>query len=192
MATWLWIIIILAVIAVFALAVMASRKRRTTALREHFGPEYERTVGHAEDPRAGEAELRSRTKQREQLDITPLAPAVRARYTGQWEVAQQQFVDDPVQSLSVADYLITSVMRERGYIADDFDSRAELISVDHPHIVENFRVAHDIQARAATGQTSTEDLRTALLRYRSLFEELVRDGSEHDHRVNDGAVRTQR
>lgn len=191
MATLLWIIIALVVIAAIALAVMASRKRRSTALREHFGPEYERTVGQAEDPRAAEAELRSRTKQREQLEITPLAPDARAHYSEQWEAAQQEFVDDPVRSLGVADRLVTSVMRDRGYMADDFDSRADLISVDHPHVVENFRVAHDIQGRAATGHASTEDLRTALLRYRSLFEELIRDGSEHDHRVDDDTVTTQ-
>jgi len=190
MATLLWIIVALVVIAAIAVAVMAARKRRSTALREHFGPEYERTVGTADDPRAAEAELRSRTKQREQLDVRPLAPAARAHYTEQWEAAQQQFVDDPIQSLGVADRLVTAVMRDRGYIVDDFETRADLISVDHPHVVDNFRVAHDIQGRANAGQATTEDLRTALLRYRSLFEELVRDGAEPERRVDGDAMTT--
>jgi hypothetical protein len=178
MATLLWIIIALIVIAAAAAAVMVARKRRSTALREQFGPEYERTVRSTDSPRAAEAELRTRTKRREQLEVTPLPPAARAHYTQQWQAVQHKFVDDPVTSLSVADHLVTSVMHDRGYIVDDFDTRADLISVDHPNVVENFRVAHDIQERAATAQVSTEDLRTALLRYRSLFQELIRDDND--------------
>jgi hypothetical protein len=56
----------------------------------------------------------------------------------------------------------------------DFDARADLVSVDHPDVVENYRVAHGIHERARQHQASTEDLREALLRYRSLFEELLR------------------
>jgi len=55
----------------------------------------------------------------------------------------------------------------------DFDARADLVSVDHPDVVENYRVAHGIHERARQHQASTEDLREALLRYRSLFEELL-------------------
>ena len=192
MAILLWIIVALVVIAVVAVAMMVARKRRSTALREHFGPEYERTVSSAENPRAAEAELRARTKQREQLEVTPLPPGAREHYTQQWQAVQHKFVDDPVTSLSVADHLVTSVMHDRGYIVDDFDTRADLISVDHPNVVENFRVAHDIQERAVTAQATTEDLRTALLRYRSLFEELIRDDAEPQNRVDNGAVATQR
>ena len=175
MKTLLWIIVALIVVAAVAIALVVSRKRRSAALRDQFGPEYERAVSQADNPRAAEAELRTRAKQREQLDVTPLPPGAREHYTQQWEAAQQKFVDDPVTSLSVADRLVTSVMHDRGYIVDDFETRADLISVDHPNVVENFRVAHGIQERSATAQASTEDLRTALLRYRSLFDELIRD-----------------
>jgi hypothetical protein len=52
------------------------------------------------------------------------------------------------------------------------------VSVDHPDVVENYRVAHGIHERARQHQASTEDLREALLRYRSLFEELLRPGDQ--------------
>ena len=65
-------------------------------------------------------------------------------------------------------------MRERGYPVEDFDQRAEDLSVDHPDVVQNYRQGH----RLATGtdrreETSTEDLRQAMWHYRALFEELV-------------------
>jgi hypothetical protein len=44
---------------------------------------------------------------------------------------------------------------------------------DHPDVVENYRLAHGIHQRAQAQQASTEDLREALLRYRSLFSELL-------------------
>ena len=47
------------------------------------------------------------------------------------------------------------------------------MSVDHPEVVENYRAAHGIHEQARQQQASTEDLREALLRYRSLFDELL-------------------
>ena len=40
-------------------------------------------------------------------------------------------------------------------------------------MVENYRAAHRISDRAHDGQVTTEDLREAMLRYRSLFDELL-------------------
>jgi hypothetical protein len=75
------------------------------------------------------------------------------------------------------------VMEERGYPMDDFERRAEDISVDHPDVVQHYRAAHDISVRleedpnASTGSTttrpSTEDLRQGLVHYRALFTELL-------------------
>jgi hypothetical protein len=55
----------------------------------------------------------------------------------------------------------------------DFDQRAADISVDHPRVVENYRSAHEIALRVGKSEATTEDLRTAMIYYRSLFEELV-------------------
>jgi hypothetical protein len=51
-ATWIWILIAIAAVVVVAAGAMTSRQHRTTALRQRFGPEYERTV---EDDQVGVA-----------------------------------------------------------------------------------------------------------------------------------------
>ena len=55
----------------------------------------------------------------------------------------------------------------------DFEQQAADISVDHSLVVSNYRIAHDIALRDKSGETSTEELRTALLHYRKLFEDLL-------------------
>jgi hypothetical protein len=64
-------------------------------------------------------------------------------------------------------------MQTRGYPVADFSQRAADISVDHPRVVANYRSAHEIALRLGKGEASTEDLRTAMIHYRSLFDELV-------------------
>ena len=179
MATWLWIVIVIIIVALIAVAAaMAARRRRTQALRERFGPEYDRAVGAREDQRAAEADLRDRERQRARLDIKPLSEAARTRYAEEWRVIQQDFVDQPEEATNAGYDLVNRVMAERGYPMRDFDARADLVSVDHPEVVENYRVAHGIHDRAQQHQASTEDLREALLRYRSLFEDLLRPGDQ--------------
>jgi hypothetical protein len=39
--------------------------------------------------------------------------------------------------------------------------------------MENYRVAHDIAVRPGRVEASTEELRTAMIQYRSIFDELV-------------------
>ena len=174
MATWLWIVIVIVVVLIALAAAMAARRRRTMALRERFGPEYDRTVGAREDQRAAEADLRGRERERARLDIKPLSEAARVRYTEEWRTIQQNFVDQPEEATTAGYDLVNRVMAERGYPMRDFDARADLVSVDHPGVVDNYRVAHGIHERARQHQASTEDLREALLRYRSLFQELLR------------------
>ena len=181
MATWLWIVIVIVVVLIILAAAMAARRRRTMALRERFGPEYDRTVGAREGQRAAEADLRGRERERARLDIKPLSEAARVRYTEEWQVIQQSFVDQPEEATTAGYDLVNRVMEERGYPMRDFDARADLVSVDHPDVVENYRVAHGIHERAQQHQASTEDLREALLRYRSLFEELLRPDGADDH-----------
>jgi hypothetical protein len=174
MATWVWILIVIAVVVVVTLIAMAARQRRTTALRQRFGPEYDRTMEAREDRRAAEADLREREKQRARLDIRPLPEDMRVRFGQEWQDVQERFVDQPSEAVVAADRLVYSVMEARGYPMGDFDAQADLVSVDHPEVVENYRFAHGIHERAQEQQTSTEDLREALLRYRSLFGELLR------------------
>jgi hypothetical protein len=174
MAAWGWILIAVAVVAVIAIAALAARTRRTAVLRERFGPEYERTVKAREDRRAAEAELRDRERQRGELDIKPLPESDRMSYLDEWRDAQELFVDEPAEAVVAAYALITRVMEVRGYPVRDFEGQAELVSVDYPEVVENYRLAHGVQELAGTQQAGTEDLRQAVLRYRSLFQRLLR------------------
>jgi hypothetical protein len=173
MASWVWILIVVAVLVVVAVIAVAARQRRTAALRQRFGPEYDRAVQAREGRRPAEAELRDREKQRARLDIRPLPEELRARFAEEWREVQERFVDQPAEAVVAADRLVHSVMEKRGYPMGDFEAQADLVSVDHPAVVENYRFAHGICERARQQQASTEDLREALLRYRSLFDELL-------------------
>ncbi len=145
MPEWIWIFIaVLVMVAVVIVGWSLSRRKRSARLKEHFGPEYERTVGELGEPRAAEAELLQREKKRKKLDIIELSPEARQEHAATWQRVQAEFVDDPQDAVGRAERLVTRVMRERGYPIDDFDQRAADISVDHPDIVENYRNAHTI------------------------------------------------
>ena len=174
MTTLVWVVIAIVVVVAIVLVAVGARKRRTAMLRDRFGPEYDRTVESRDDRRAAEAELRAREKERAQFDVEPLPEATRLRFADEWRDVQERFVDQPAQAATAADTLITRVMEAQGYPMKDFDAQADLISVDHPDTVENYRFAHAVEQRSQTQQASTEDLREALLRYRSLFDELLR------------------
>ena len=175
MDTGLLVAILVVIVLLALLAFFAGRQRRSRKLQDTFGPEYDRTVEEAGDRRAAEAELQERTERREQFDIVPLEAEARTRYIEAWRNTQAQFVDEPAEATREADRLITAVMRDRGYPVDDFEQRAADISVDHPQVVDDYRAAHAIAAANDRSEASTEDLRQALVHYRSLFEELLED-----------------
>ncbi len=171
-------IVIAAVVIVVALAAIGWllwRKRRSTALRERFGPEYERVVRDKGDVRKAEGVLEWRAKKREELRIVPLSNAVRSDFSNRWRKVQTRFVDDPKGAVADGDQLVTEIMHARGYPMADFEHQAEILSVDHPVVVQNYRAAHDVALRHSRGQASTEDLRKAMVHYRSLFDELLQD-----------------
>jgi hypothetical protein len=173
---WAWVLIVLAIVLIgFAIAVLAvQRRRRRGVLRERFGPEYDRAV---EGGRRGKAErqLGERLEHRDRLEIRPLSEGARERYSQRWDELQARFVDQPESVVDEADALVAGVMRERGYPVDDFETQADLVSVDHPHVVENYRRAHATYVRHTQQRATTEELRGAVVRYRSLFEELLSD-----------------
>ena len=167
------IVIVALVAAGIALTVM--RKREGERLKERFGPEYEHQLREEGGSRAkAESALLNREKSVEKLDILPLPPAEREAFAEQWREVQARFVDDPERSIALADALVAEVMKARGYPVEDFEQRAADVSVDHPAIVENYRAAHQIAVRHGEGRADTDDLRAALIGYRSLFEELLR------------------
>jgi nitrogen fixation-related uncharacterized protein len=147
--------------------------RRSRRLREQFGPEYKHAVRHYGDARKAETELAAREKRVRQLEIRPLTNEEQSRFAEGWRRTQARFVDEPSKAVEEADGLIKEVMQTRGYPVGDFDQRAADISVDHPNVVTNYRAGREIAARNKSGKATTEDLRQAMMHYRSLFEELM-------------------
>lgn len=150
------------------------RKRRTERLRTQFGgAEYARAVQKGGSQRHGETRLEERAKRVEAFHIRPLAAGDRTRFVESWRGVQARFVDGPAGAVTEADQLLGNVMATRGYPVNDFEQMAADISVDHPLVLENYRTAHEIALRQMQGQASTEELRQAMIHYRTLFEELV-------------------
>jgi len=175
------LIIAAVVVVAVVLAALWWRQERTRRLRSQFGDEYDRTIEESDSRRDGERDLRERVDRRDELDIVPLSPDAAARYSEEWRGVQERFVDAPAESVAEADVLVMQVMRDRGYPVDDFDRRAADVSVDHPDVVSNYRSGHAIADRSRAGEADTEELRQAVVHYRSLFEVLlVEDATDHD------------
>ncbi|MCW2516918.1 MAG: putative rane protein [Mycobacterium sp.] len=184
MPVWGWILIAaIIVVAVVAVIVAGSRsnRKRTDALKQRFGPEYERTVAETGDQIAAEKELSAREHLHDKLEIVPLSAESHGNYAHSWRVVQTAFVDDPKGALADADLLVTRVMSERGYPVDDFDRRAADISVDHPTVVENYRAAHGIYLSQDAGAVDTEAQRQAFVHYRVLFAKLLETHEDTDN-----------
>ncbi len=64
-------------------------------------------------------------------------------------------------------------LKARGYPMGEFEQQAADLSVQYPHVVENYRRAHQIAVADERGSASTEDLRQAMQYYRSLFEDVL-------------------
>ncbi|MGA2511887.1 MAG: hypothetical protein ABSG27_16835 [Candidatus Acidiferrales bacterium] len=173
--TQIFIVIAVAVLVAAVIGIgLFIRKRRTARLRSQFGgAEYTRAVKEGGSRRKAEATLDERADRVEALHIRPIAPGDRARFVESWSRIQARFVDGPGSAVTDADQLLGDVMSTRGYPVSDFEQRAADISVDHPLVLENYRAAHKCAVRQAQGQASTEELRQAMIHYRTLFEELV-------------------
>lgn len=169
----LLIVVLAALVVVAVLGLVYSRRQRTAHLKEKFGSEYDRVVHQHGDPSKAEQVLEKRQRRVEALRIHPLEPTDKARFTVAWKDEQAHFVDDPGAAVLAADNLVREVMAARGYPIGDFEQRAADISVDHPHVVEHYRAARDIAERHRRGESNTEDLRLAMVHYRTLFEDLL-------------------
>jgi hypothetical protein len=192
MATWVWIVIaVVAAIILLGVVWSAARTRRTRALRERFGSEYDRTVEQAGGQRDAERELRAREKRHEALDIRPLSPEAHDGYTRRWQSTQTRFVDDPKGAVVEADLLVQQVMKERGYPTDDFERRVDEISVAHPQLVEKYRTATGIARASERNEASTEDLRHSVRHYRALFAELLEVDGDRVENVDDVSSRDE-
>jgi len=167
------IVPILAVVVIAAIGWYVLQQQRSRRLRSRFGPEYEVAVREFGSRPKAEDALAAREKRMEKIHVHPLSHEDHVRFADQWRTVQSHFVDDPGQSIEEADRLVSEVMRARGYPVSEFEHRTEDLSVDHPHVVRNYRAAHDIAMAHQQGKAGTEDLRQGLVHYRDLFDELL-------------------
>ena len=173
------IVIAIVAIVVIALAIAAwsyMRAQRTKDLRSRFGPEYQRAIRSEGTSSAAEKVLQERQRRVEKLQIAPLSEQQRSKFASAWEREQAHFVDEPRAAVEAADRLVGEVMKARGYPVSDFEQRVADVSVDHPVVVENYRIAHEIAIRDQRESVATEDLRQAMIHFRALFADLLYDG----------------
>jgi FtsZ-interacting cell division protein ZipA len=179
--TTLIIVIVIAIVVVAAIAIVgyqAARRKRTARLREQYGPEYDRALDQADSQRDAESELRDRSKRHEKLELRSLDSSERDDFEHRWSDVQGQFVDDPSNAVRNADRLVVDVMAARGYPVDDFDQRADDLSVSHPEVTQRYREARRIAQANEDGNADTEQLRQAVTSYRSLVLALLADDGD--------------
>jgi hypothetical protein len=164
--------VVVAICIVIAIALIV-KNQRSQRLKNRFGPEYNRAVEETGNKTRAEAKLEKLAKRVQSFKINELQPTARADFVSTWQKIQGRFVDDPKSALAEADKLIQEIMMARGYPVTDFEQRAADLSVDHPLIVEHYRAGHDISVRHSQGRESTEDMRQAMIHYRTLFGELA-------------------
>ncbi len=170
------VFIALAVLVVVVIVVgdyLRRRKARTAAFRNRFGSEYDRAVVEHGSSHKAEANLADRESRVHALNIRELGAPARERFIAQWQTVQSRFLDHPEAAVTEADDLIAALLESLGYPKDGFDQRAADVSVTYPRVMENYRAAHAIAVLPYRAEESTEKLRTALIQFRAIFEELV-------------------
>lgn len=164
----------IAIVVIVALAALYVRGRQGSKhLRSQFGPEYSRAIEESGGQREAEARLHAREVRVKKYHLQPLSAADKERFSAAWRRIQVRFVDNPQDATTSADELLGQVMSAMGYPDGDFNQRLEDLSVDHAQAVQNYRAAHEVMLRHGRGEASTEDMRKAMIDYRTLFDDLV-------------------
>ena len=180
------------IVAAFALIVAAliavgayleHRKSKTIALRNRFGTEYDRAVVTHGSSRKAENKLADRETRVEALKIRDLEATERDRFVAEWHTVQSRFVDHPRAAVTEADDLINALLESRGYPLAGFEQRADDVSVTYPRVMENYRRAHGVAIRPGQVEATTEELRTAMIEYRAIFDELLQAQKPGEHNV---------
>jgi hypothetical protein len=167
------VVVLISLVVVTVAGFVHKRRTRTLTLRKHFGSEYDRAVLEHGSSRKAEANLADRENRADALRIRELGAIERERFVVEWQTVQSRFVDHPKAAVTEADDLIAALLEARGYPKDSFEQRAADVSVTYPRVMENYRVAHAIAVRPVRTEASTEELRTAMIQYRGIFDELV-------------------
>jgi hypothetical protein len=176
MSTGAIVVIVVIVLVIVGLVALMATRWQHRKLRNRFGPEYDHVLNQTDNNRkAAEQELAARQHRHDSYDLRPLSDDARQRFEAEWTQVQERFVDSPREAVADADNLITAILAERGYPTKGFDEQAADLSVEHPHVVDAYRRAHTVTSTT----DETDDLRRALLDYRSVFESVI--GRERTH-----------
>jgi hypothetical protein len=172
-------LVVIAAIFISVLIAIVRRRRKSRHLKQWFGPEYDRTVlEQLGDSKRAEGALANREKRVHAFALRALSAVDREAYAAEWTAVQRRFADNPSAAVGMADGLVNRAMTDRGYPEADFEQRAADISVSYPTVVQNYRAAHEIVERYGDGHAATEELRQAMVYYRSLFDELLEPGKD--------------
>jgi hypothetical protein len=174
--------VLVVIVAVAIAAYTEHRKTRTQALRKRFGSEYDREVLKNGSSRQAESKLTDRESYVKTLEIRDLGVGERDRFLTEWYTVQSRFVDHPKAAVTEADDLINALLEARGYPHTTFEQRASDLSVGYPRVMENYRLAHATAVRLGKVEATTEELRTAMIQYRSVFDELAQPKTPAEQR----------
>jgi hypothetical protein len=175
------VLVILVLVAVGAY--VEHRKAKTLALRNRFGSEYDRAVLTHGSTHNAEAKLADRETRVEHFEIRDLGVTERERFVAEWHTVQSRFVDHPKPAVTEADDLVNELLEARGYPVASFEQRAADVSVTYPRVMENYRLAHAVAVRPGLVEATTEELRTAMIQYRAIFDEVVQPRKPSETRV---------
>jgi hypothetical protein len=176
------IAVVVLLIAVGIILVVNHKRKKSEVLKSRFGAEYEVSLHETGSRKRAEEALHSRISRIEHLKIRDLTVAERDRFLSEWEIVQSRFIDHPRGAVTEADELVNSLLVARGYPVGAFDQRAADISVNHATLVGPYRDANSIALRATRNEATTEELRSAIIQYRTLFDALLGANSQIDQR----------
>jgi hypothetical protein len=166
-------IVFVLVVGIAIAAYINHRRTRTLALRNRFGSEYDRAIVTHGSSRQAEAKLTDRQTRVKSFEIRDLGATERERFVAEWQTIQSRFLDHPKSAVTEADDLINAVLESRGYPRASFEQRAADVSVTYPRVMANYRLAHGIAVRPGRVEATTEELRSAMIEYRAIFDELA-------------------
>jgi hypothetical protein len=194
LGTTIIIVVVVVVVLIVLLALFFASRRRAAQRseqqrersREEFGPEYERTVEERGSEEDAERELRER-RGRVERRIEPLSEESIGRFEERWTEVERVFVENPERSIEMADRTVSDLLSERRFVSDAGQSDEETeqsLAVMHPDVADDYREARRIRAEVVArsagrqdedqGEESTEDLRQAIRKYRTVYQRLVR------------------
>lgn len=166
-------VVVLVLIGIIVAVTRQRSRKRTAELRSRFGPEYDLALREYGSRGKAENALLARVHRVDGMTIRPLTEEQRNHFFDDWETVQARFVDHPRGAVIEADEMINSLLQARGYPGGAFEQRAADLSVSHSKLVEPYRRANAITVRAGKNEATTEELRSAMILYRALTEELL-------------------